>query len=196
MNIGITGGIGSGKSYVCKKLVELGFPVYSCDDEAKLLMLHDSSVVDGIKKLVGDGAYTPVGDINKKVIADFIFSAPEHLNRMNAIVHPCVKAYFESWARTRDTDFVFMECAILFESGFNEVVDKTVSVYAPKEVRLMRAMLRDHATEGQVIDRMNNQMDEEAKRSLADFVILNDGVADVDEQIRNMLDCFSLADRI
>lgn len=196
MNIGITGGIGSGKSYVCRKLVELGFPVYSCDDEAKLLMLHDSSLVNGIKKLVGDSAYTHTGDINKKVIADFIFSAPEHLNEMNAIVHPCVKAHFESWARTQGADFVFMECAILFESGFNEVVDKTVSVYAPKEVRLMRAMHRDHATEGQIIDRMNNQMDEEVKRNLADFVILNDGIADVDEQIRNMLDCFSLIDRV
>lgn len=191
MKIGITGGIGSGKSYICNKLIKLGFPVYSCDMEAKRLMVGDSLLVDEIRKLVGDHAYTLSGEINKKAVADFIFSGKEYMDRMNAIVHPHVKAHFESWAKKQDAEYVFMESAILFESGFDKVVDKTVSVYASKEVRLFRAMQRDNATESQIVSRMKSQMDEEEKRGLADFVIFSDGSTDVDGQISAMFDSFS-----
>ncbi|MCM1313341.1 MAG: dephospho-CoA kinase [Bacteroides sp.] len=192
MKIGITGGIGSGKSYICDKLRRLGFPVYSCDYEAKQLMVCDACIIDGVKRLVGDKAYTQSGEIDRAVIANFVFSGADNVRQMNAIVHPRVKAHFEAWARQCNAEFVFMESAILFESGFDDVVDKTVAVYAPKNVRLLRAMRRDHATEAQIVSRMNSQMDEDEKRGLADFVIVNDSVADVDGQIQNMLDALSL----
>ncbi len=190
MNVGITGGIGSGKSYICNKFRQLGFPVYSCDDEAKHLMVSDIEIIDGIKNLVGGCAYDVAGNLNTKAVADYIFSDSENIGRINAIVHPRVKAHFLSWAKRQNNKTVFMECAILFEAGFNDVVDMTVSVYAPKDIRLLRAMERDHASRIQVLGRMDKQMDDEEKRRLADFVILNDGIEDVDRQIRIFMDSF------
>ena len=167
--IGITGGIGSGKSYICNCLKELGYPVYNCDDEAKRLMVEDATIIAGIKNLVGDNAYLD-GTLNKKAIADFLFRNADNAKAINGIVHPVVKQDFAKWAGMQEARYVFMECAILFESGFQDAVDTTVLIYAPAEIRLHRAMMRDNASAEQIKARMNHQISDEEALSLANYV--------------------------
>ena len=184
--IGITGGIGSGKSYVCRKIAQRGIPIYSTDDHAKLLMTQDPQIIEGLKQLIGPDTYIG-GQLNRPLIAQYLFSDPTHAAQVNAIVHPAVKRDFCSWASRQTSDIVVQECAILFESGFATTVDITVEVYAPRDIRIQRACQRDHATPAQIEARMKHQMDEEDKRQLADLCILNDGTADIDKQIDMLL---------
>ena len=184
--IGITGGIGSGKSYVCELLKQRGIPVYHCDDEAKRLMQTSPAIRQKLCAVVGDDAYT--GDsLNKQAIASFLFANSGNAARINEIVHPVVRQDFTEWAERQQTAFVAQECALLFETGFDGTVDVTVEVYAPHDVRLARAMQRDNATAAQVEARMKQQMDEEEKRRLADFCIENGGTTDLDSQIDLLL---------
>lgn len=187
MRIGITGGIGSGKTYVCDKLVKFGFPVYSCDVEAKRLMVENISIIESLKKLVGEDVYDPHGSLCKERMASFLFSCKDNAEKVNSIVHPIVKADFLRWASLQSFDKVFMESAILFESGFDDVVDFVVDVYAPAAVRKARAVKRDSSTPEAVSKRMAGQMDDEEKRRLADFCIVNDGIEDVDAQIEKLI---------
>ena len=179
--IGITGGIGSGKSYVCRKIAQRGIPIYSTDDHAKLLMTQDPQIIEGLKQLIGPDTYIG-GQLNRPLIAQYLFSDPTHAAQVNAIVHPAVKRDFCSWASRQTSDIVVQECAILFESGFATTVDITVEVYAPRDIRIQRA-----CQPAQIEARMKHQMDEEDKRRLADLCILNDGTADIDKQIDMLL---------
>ena len=185
--IGITGGIGSGKSYVCRKIAQRGIPVYYTDDKAKQLMIQNSDVIHALKQLIGKDAYID-GQLNRSKVATYMFDNAANTAKVNAIVHPAVKRDFTQWANSQQSELVVQECAILFESGFEATVDITVEVYAPKELRIKRACQRDNATTEQIISRMNQQMDEERKRQLADYCIINDGTADIDLQINKMLD--------
>ena len=185
--IGITGGIGSGKSYVCRKIAQRGIPVYYTDDKAKQLMTQDSDVIHALKQLIGKDAYID-GQLNRSKVATYMFDHAANTAKVTAIVHPGVKRDFIQWANRQQSELVVQECAILFESGFEATVDTTVEVYAPKELRIKRACQRDNATTEQIISRMNQQMDEERKRQLADYCIINDGTADIDLQINKMLD--------
>ena len=185
--IGITGGIGSGKSYVCRKIAQRGIPVYYTDDKAKQLMTQDSDVIHALKQLIGKDAYID-GQLNRSKVATYMFDNAANTAKVNAIVHPAVKRDFIQWANRQQSELVVQECAILFESGFEATVDTTVEVYAPNELRIKRACQRDNATTEQIISRMNQQMDEERKRQLADYCIINDGTADIDLQINKMLD--------
>ena len=185
--IGITGGIGSGKSYVCRKIAQRGIPVYYTDDKAKQLMTQDSDVIHALKQLIGKDAYID-GQLNRSKVATYKFDNAANTAKVNAIVHPAVKRDFIQWANRQQSELVVQECAILFESGFEATEDTTVEVYAPKELRIKRACQRDNATTEQIISRMNQQMDEERKRQLADYCIINDGTADIDLQINKMLD--------
>ncbi len=185
--IGITGGIGSGKSYVCRKIAQRGIPVYYTDDKAKQLMIQNSDVIHALKQLIGEDAYID-GQLNRSRVATYMFDNAANTAKVNAIVHPAVKRDFTQWANSQQSELVVQECAILFESGFEATVDITVEVYAPKELRIKRACQRDNATTEQIISRMNQQMDEERKRQLADYCIINDGTADIDLQINKMLD--------
>lgn len=185
--IGITGGIGSGKSYVCLKIAQRGIPVYYTDDKAKQLMIQNSDVIHALKQLIGEDAYID-GQLNRSRVATYMFDNAANTAKVNAIVHPAVKRDFTQWANSQQSELVVQECAILFESGFEATVDITVEVYAPKELRIKRACQRDNATTEQIISRMNQQMDEERKRQLADYCIINDGTADIDLQINKMLD--------
>lgn len=187
MRIGITGGIGSGKTYVCERLTKAGFPVYSCDVEAKRLMVENRSIIESLKKLVGDDVYDSDGNLCKERMARFIFSDKDNAAKVNSIVHPVVKADFIEWASLQKSDKVFMESAILFEAGFEDAVDCVVDVYAPSEVRLARAVRRDSSTSEAVSKRMASQMDDDEKRRLADYCITNDGVEDVDAQIEKLM---------
>ena len=184
--IGITGGIGSGKTYVCQLLRQRGIPVYHCDDEAKRLMLESPVIRQQLSQLIGNDTYIH-HELNKPLIAAFLFANEENAAKVNAIVHPVVKEDFLQWAERQNTPIVAQECALLFESGFQDTVDVTVEVYAPLSLRLQRAIQRDHATPQQIQARMAQQMNEEEKRQRADFCILNDGTTDLDEQLEQLL---------
>lgn len=175
IRLGITGGIGSGKSYVARLLAQRGLPVYDTDTEAKRLMLSDTDIRTGLIGLLGEEVYAD-GKLNKPLLVSYLFASDEHASRINSIVHPCVKRDFLRWAASQTMhEIVALESAILYESGFDDVVDYVVAVYAPLEIRIRRAMERDCATEEQVRRRIAAQMDEEVKRDRADFVIMNDG---------------------
>lgn len=195
MKIGITGGIGSGKSFICQILKDKGFPVYSCDDEAKRLMVENMEIIQSLKKLISDDAYieqhTDEGNtyyiLNKPVIAQYLFANPSNAARVNAIVHPIVKADFCNWASKQDQKYVFMECAILFESGFEDTVDKTVLIFANERNRLKRAMKRDNATEQQIRSRMSQQISGKEACQRADYVFDHNDYDTTDEEIEKLL---------
>lgn len=186
IRIGITGGIGSGKTYVCQLLQQRGIPVYHCDDEAKQLMTRSPLIRERLTQILGTEAY--IGqELNKPLIAAYIFADERHAAKVNAIVHPVVKQDFLQWAERQTAPIVAQECALLFETGFQDTVDITVEVYTPLSLRLQRATQRDHATPEQIQARMAQQMNEEEKRQRADICIFNDGSADLEEQIEHML---------
>ena len=155
VKIGITGGIGSGKSYVSRLLTEhYGIPVYNTDSEAKRLMLSDEGIRRRLTALLGKEVYKSDGTLNKPLLANYLFADSCHAGQINAIVHPQVKADFLKWADLQTgCEIVALESAILFESGFDNIVDKVVMVYAPVELRIRRVMLRDGTTERKIRQR-------------------------------------------
>ena len=182
-SIAITGGIGSGKSYVSVLLQAAGIPVYNTDNEAKRLMLSDEGIRQDLIALLGEGVYTD-GTLNKPMLASYLFAGPENAARINAIVHPRVKADFRRWMEEQEgQEIVGLECAILFEAGFEDAVDAVVTVYAPEALRVERAMKRDGATEAQIRARIAAQMDEEEKCRLSDYIIYNDGSISLENQL-------------
>lgn len=187
IKIGITGGIGAGKSYVAERFVACGIPVYSCDDEAKRLMVSDAALVSSLKSAVASDVYNPDGSLNKAVLAEFIFSDACNREKINSLVHPVVFDDFLRWADGQNAPMVAVESAILFESGLSLLVDKTVCVTAPVELRIERVVARDAASRESVEARIKSQMDDGQRVSKADFVIYNDGVRAVDNQIRNVI---------
>ncbi len=187
MKVGITGGIGSGKTYVCKIISSLGYPIYDCDTRAKELMSSNKALISSIKHLIGTDSYNNDGSINKEVIAGFLFANKANADKMNQLVHPAVKNDFLQWASEQQSEIVFMESAILFESKFNDVVDHTVAIYAPAEIRLKRAIQRDNTTKEKIESRMRQQLTEQETSSLSDFQIINDGKANVHEQVLELL---------
>ena len=175
MKIGVTGGIGSGKSYVCRLLAQRWqLPVYDCDSAAKMLMVSSPHIRQQLQELVGDDVYDAGGQLNKGVMSRYLFADAAHVKAVNAIVHPAVKDDFEQWA-SRQTGDVVMESAILVEAGFAKAVDCLVVVEAPLALRIQRAMARDGATEEQGRARVRHQMTAEQLRTYADIVIVNDG---------------------
>ncbi len=189
IKIGITGGIGSGKSYVSCLLKEMGVDVYDTDSRAKQLTLSHPSIRKGLIDLLGEEVYH--GDcLNRALMADYLFASPENAKHINALIHPRVYDDFCKWAedyRKRGKNIVAMECAILFEAGFEHAVDVIWMVSAPIEVRLHRAMARDHASEEQIRARITAQMDDRDKCGRADFVIINDGICEVKPQLEKLL---------
>lgn len=184
ISIAITGGIGSGKSYVSNLLEERGIPIYNADNESKRLTVSDEEIRKGLVALVGEQVYFDDGTLNKSLLAAYLFASSEHVTQVNAIIHPRVKADFRRWLEEHeDYEIVGLESAILYESGFDDVVDAVVAVYAPESLRLERAMKRDGATEAQIRARMSAQMNEEEKRDKADYVVLNDGSACLQKQL-------------
>lgn len=186
MTIGITGGIGSGKSYVSRWLQHhYQIPVYDCDREAQRLM-RGRALRRKITALVGDDAYQPDGQLDRARMAAFVFADASHTEAINAIVHPAVKADFRRWA-ARHEGIVAIESAILIEAGFCDIADKVIVVEAPLELRLQRVMERDGATEEQVRARIARQLSDDERRSAADLVIVNDG-SDFSPQLSFFID--------
>ena len=187
ISIAITGGIGSGKTYVSNMFQERGVPIYNADTEAKRLMVQDEVIRKELIALVGEEVYQGT-ELNKPLLASYLFSSAEHVQQINSIVHPRVKADFVEWLKARREYAVAgIESAILFEAGFCDSVDSVIMVSAPEELRLARAMKRDGATEQQIRSRMSAQMNEDEKIKMADFVIYNDETKPLDEQISFIL---------
>ena len=176
LKIGITGGIGSGKSTVATIFEVLGIPVYYADSRAKWLMVHNKNLVASIKKLFGKKAYLDDGLLNRPHIAEIAFNNPEKLKKLNALVHPAVKLDYEQWHdQQKKVPYTLKEAALLFESGSAKELDAIIEVFAAQKIRIDRVRKRDGLTGKQVLSRIRNQMPEREKRKLADYVIVNDG---------------------
>ena len=172
--IGITGGIGSGKTLVCSVIETLGVPVYYADREAKRLMNSHPVLKESIEGLLGKEAYRD-GELDRRYVGRRVFGNRDLLEQLNSLVHPAVREDYQSWVDGwSEVPYVVEEAAILFESGANRNLDITVLVYAPSELRIRRVMQRDGVSKEEVQRRMLHQMDEEEKRILADEVIVND----------------------
>lgn len=173
--IGLTGGIGSGKTTVAMLFKEYGIPVYIADDEAKRLMNTSSEIKRGLCELLGDRAY--VNDsLDRKYVADIVFKNPEVLNKVNAIVHPEVSKHFKEWLKEQSAQYCIKEAAILFESGSYKDCDLTILVKAPFEERIKRVMKRDHVTKKDIMLRMKHQWTDEIKEGLADIILDNTNI--------------------
>ncbi|WP_035842872.1 dephospho-CoA kinase [Crocinitomix catalasitica] len=172
-SIGITGGIGAGKSMICGIIQTLGYPVFNSDKVAKNILSTDSSVINQITAIFGESAYIN-GVYNKPFIAESIFGNQKLLESINAIVHPAVQAEFKSWASQQSSNLVFNEAAILFETNSYQRFSNTILVTSPIDLRITRIKKRDNVTEEQVLARMSKQWPDEKKIPLADYVIVND----------------------
>lgn len=191
IKIGITGGIGSGKSVVSKVLEIMGVPVYISDIESKRITNTDEVIRRELSALVGDAVFVD-GELNRPLLASYLFESTENAEKVNTIIHPRVKEDFSRWIDSHAADeLVGMESAILIESGFKDVVDYVVMVYAPWEVRVERAMQRDSACREQIVKRINAQMDDEDKRKQSDFVIFNDGETPLIPQVLELISLLS-----
>ena len=176
--IGLTGGIGSGKSTVANYIASKGIPVYIADEEAKKIMERED-VKQKIQNLFSESVLNDDTSLNRKKIAEFVFNNPEKLNKLNAIVHPEVQLHFKNWLnKYKDFPFVIKEVAILFETGGNKHCDKVILITAPEELRIERAMKRDNLTKKDILVRINNQLPDSKKKKWSDFIIDNINLSD------------------
>jgi len=175
LKIGITGGIGSGKSTISKVFEVLGIPVFYADDAAKQVMTTDPILIAALKDTFGNEAYFEDGSLNRKHIANIVFNNPAELAKLNAITHPAVFRAFDNWlAETHNAPYVMKEAALMFESGSAKLCDKNILVYAPLEMRINRVVKRDGLSRAEVESRNARQFTDEQKLKLADYVITND----------------------
>ncbi len=173
ITVGITGGIGSGKSTVCEIFKILGAPVFEADKVARNLMNENSVIRQNLVEWFGNEIYS--GNLlNRKLLAEHIFNDNSLLNKVNSLVHPIVREEFEKWKNSQNTVYSVYEAAILFESGFYKLMDFTVLITAPEQIRINRVMKRDNLSPDQVLARIKNQWSDEEKRKLATVVIIND----------------------
>lgn len=172
--IGITGGIGSGKSTIARALQQVGYAVYYTDSEARRIMEQNPCVRSQIELLFGSDIYTRQG-LDRQEVARQVFSNPRLLQRLNEVVHPAVRFDLEQWVRQSTKKIVFVESAILFESQMNTLCDAVISVSAPEEVRIQRVCQRDGISRDSVRERIANQMSDEERNKLSDLVVINDG---------------------
>lgn len=174
MRIGVTGGIGAGKTLVCEIFRKMGVPVYNADNRAKSLMTYDTELASAIVSHFGEESYKN-GVLNRQYLARHVFNDKEKLAILNSLVHPVVKKDYEAWVESQNTAFCLKEAALLFETGSYRDQHKNILVYAPEDLRIRRTLKRDpHRSSTDVRAIMEKQMDEEEKRKLADFVIVND----------------------
>ena len=181
MKIGITGGIGSGKSYVSKLLNKRGINIYDCDDAAKRIIKTSNSVQEKLINLLGNDIFIN-GTLNKEKMTEVLLASEENTRRINEIVHPEVAQDFIS------SGYEWMECAILFESGFDRLVDKKILISAPIEIRIERIMERNNISRSKALEWIQRQWTEDDVRKLCDYEIINDGKAELDHQIDIILE--------
>lgn len=176
LKVGITGGIGSGKSMVCSLFSLMGIPVFNADDIGRQLLNDDESIHQGIFEIFGKTGFNDQNKPDRKKIGALVFSDPSLLKRLNALIHPAVFTAFDNWALSIDQTlpYCIKEAAIMYESGSYKQNDQNILVYSERETRIERVCKRDNVTRDQVESRMNQQMSEEEKMKLVDFVIYND----------------------
>lgn len=170
--LGITGGIGSGKTSVCRVFNVLGIPFFSADPEAKKIMDSDTSIIKSINSIAGKDLYEK-GALDRMELAKLIFNDNSLLEKVNSLVHPVVFEHFRKWEAQQNSPYVIMEAAILFESGADKLVDRIATIVAPIEERVERVKHRNNLSREQVLERMRNQMDDESRIKLSDYVIYN-----------------------
>ena len=180
--IAICGGIGSGKSTVCQMFAERGVAIYDSDSRAKALMNESEPLRKALMAEFGAECYEG-GVLNRTYLAQRVFASHEQLAKLNAIVHPAVKSDFLAWADMQSGDYVILESAILYESGFDALVDKVVAVLAPLPLRVERAMQRDGASREQIEARIKAQMSDDELMARADFAIVNFQLEDVEKDV-------------
>lgn len=185
MIIGLTGGIGSGKTTVAGFFEELGIPIYIADDAGKRLMKQSSEIREKIIHIFGEQAYT-TNEPNRKFIASKVFDDKVLLQKLNNIIHPAVEADFEHWNKHQDSPYIIYEAAILFEAGGYKKCAKTILVTATRELRIERLQKRDESSIEEIEARMNNQWTDEKKSKMADFIIKNDVLAQTKLQVEDI----------
>lgn len=186
--VGITGGIGSGKTTVCKVFEVLGIPVFYADTVAKEIMVKDSLLIEGIKSTFGNASYFEDGKLNNKHIASIVFNSEVELTKLNALVHPATFRAFDTWEKaiSKEVPYTLKEAALLFESGSYKMCDTVILVTAPLEIKLDRVMQRDAVTAEQVKARMDKQLSDEDKAKMANYFIINDEEHSIIEQVLNL----------
>ena len=181
MKTGITGGIGSGKSYICRLLEQRGFTVYDCDSAAKRLIRSSPYIRRRLTALIGPHTYLADGSLNKNAVAEYLLASEDHAKDIDRIVHPAVfRDFIESGME-------WMESAIIYESGIHRLVDRVIVVTAPEELRIQRVMARDEISREKVLEWMSRQLPQEEVRQRADFEIVNDGLADLNRQLDDII---------
>ena len=192
IKVGITGGIGSGKSTACKVFRAMGIPVFDADSVAKQLMDTDLVIREQLIQLFGSSVYQSNQTIDRKYLAGIVFNDPSSLEQLNVIIHPAVQNAFEVWYQTQQSPYVIHEAAILFESGFYKMMDKTITVVTDEAERIERVMKRNAMTEEQIRLRIRNQWTDEQRIKLADFVIGNNDneliipqIVEIDKKLRS-----------
>jgi dephospho-CoA kinase len=173
LKVGLTGGIGSGKSTVAKIFEVLGIPVYYADDAAKQIMNTDKLLKTSIIKNFGEKSYEG-GQLNRAWLASVVFADKQKLDLLNSLTHPATIRDANRWIQQQDSPYIIKEAALLFESGASKYMDHVIGVYAPAELRIERTIRRDNTTREEILQRINRQMDEDTKMKLCDFIITND----------------------
>lgn len=173
LRVGITGGMGSGKTTVTRVFEVLGIPTYYADEAAKRLMNEDAFIKEQVMALFGKQTYLN-GQLDRKYLASLVFNDEENLARLNAIVHPATLEDAEEWMQRQKTPYAIKEAALIFESGAHKQLDHVIGVSAPLPLRILRAMKRDKLSREEVKARMEKQLDEAIKMRLCDFVVIND----------------------
>ena len=186
IKIGVTGGIGAGKSIVCTVLERMGYPVFYSDIEAKKIISSNSRVKNQLIESFGSQVFKN-NQLNRTYLSNLLFSDSTLIDKMNSIVHPKVREAFDSWTLIQNSSIVFNEAAILFETGAFKNFDATLLVTAPLKLRLKRVASRDSATEEQIMKRINNQWSDEQKKVLATFILLNDDSQSVLNQLDRII---------
>jgi dephospho-CoA kinase len=173
LKIGLTGGIGSGKSIVARVFETLGIPVYYADDAAKRLMSTNENLKESIIKNFGEECYKS-GQLDRKQLASIVFNNKEKLKLLNSLIHPATIADANEWMKKQKSAYIMKEAALLFESGADKNLDYVIGVLSPADLRIKRVMQRDGLTEKEVMQRIDQQMDEKEKMKRCDFIITND----------------------
>jgi dephospho-CoA kinase len=182
LKIGITGGIGSGKTTVSSIFEVLGIPVYYADVEAKKIINEDDSIITSIKKIFGEESYIN-HQLNSKHIASIVFTDPNKLNSLNQLVHPATISHANDWMYKQTSPYCIKEAALIFESDSQKNLDYVIGVWAQEDIRIKRIIQRDRLTKDEVLKRINNQMNEELKMKNCDFIILNNDVEMLTTQV-------------
>jgi dephospho-CoA kinase len=183
--VGLTGGIGSGKTTVAQMFKSLGVPIYNADEEAKMLMQNSEVIKQELIQLLGDTCYQN-GQLNRSFIASKVFADKALLEKINAIVHPKVAAHFEAWYAKQNAPYVIKEVAILFETGSQDLFDFILTVTAPVETRIQRVISRDQKTKSEVEMVIKNQLPEDEKINLSHFVIFNNTILETQQKVQEI----------